>query len=80
MKNRTAVVIYAAAIAASIAIVWAVGARSNRVHEQRAADWAAWEADMRRAGCKVTGFTSERSATYSIWSCPDGTAHLGRSR
>ncbi len=72
--------LYAAVIAVAIAGTHEVVVRSDRAREQRSAAWDAWEAEMRRANCKVTGFTSERSATYPIWTCPDGTAHLGRAQ
>lgn len=69
-----------AVVATSVALVLYVGRHADHSRVQRAAAWDAWEADMRRAGCKVTGFTSERHTTYPIWQCPDGNAHLGRAQ
>lgn len=37
-----------------------------------------WVNDMSSAGCKVTNYTSGRGALREIWTCPDGSAVLGR--
>lgn len=72
--------LYIAVVAASVAVVLYVERSADRSRAQRAAAWDAWEADMRRAGCKVTGFTSQRHTTYPVWQCPDGNARLGRAQ
>lgn len=42
--------------------------------------WHEWEVRMKQAGCKVTSFTSEKDRTAPVWTCPNGSAHLGRWR
>lgn len=79
-KHVTEAALYLTLAAASVSVVLYIGRIAERARAQNSAAWDTWESDMRRAGCKVTGFTSEKQTTYPIWHCPDGTAHLGRAR
>lgn len=71
----------AACVAATLGTAGAYTVARDRQHSSDLdSTWQAWEARMRQAGCKVTSFTSERSQTAPVYTCPDGSAQLGRWR
>lgn len=46
----------------------------------RASQWEQWEASVAARGCKVTSFVGTRRDITPVWTCPDGSALLGRAR
>lgn len=58
---------------------WVVVATVPDTAAERKRAWNEFETSLKRQGCKVTGFVSQRNERpRAVWTCPDGHAELGR--